>query len=446
LMSTKDPLDPNSYFIRSFGCQMNVHDSEHIAGVLESAGYAPAPDAALAGLIVFNTCSVRQSAEDRVWGNLGSLGHKESGLPLVAVCGCMAERFGVEILRRAPAVNLVFGLDALDRLPGLLDRCADARMCDTGRFDSMDYEGLASKRGDHARAWVPVSHGCDNYCSYCVVPYVRGGHRSREPREIISEVQRLTADGVIEVTLLGQNVNAYGCDLAEEVDFAGLLARVAAVPGIMRVKFETSHPRDLSDDLLEVMARTPELCEYLHLPVQAGSDSVLEAMNRGYGRDYYLERVQRAREVVPGLVLSTDIMVGFPGESEKDFRDTVRLVEEVRFDSAYIFIYSRREETPAAKMEGELPAEVRSSRFAELSGVQNGITASSLEALEGRVLEVLVEGCARKGDLSRGRTRGNLVVLLPRSAAPAGALIDVRVVGAGRHALRGELVRITRHP
>jgi tRNA-2-methylthio-N6-dimethylallyladenosine synthase len=445
-MPSNEGPDPGSYYIRTFGCQMNMHDSEHIAGILERSGFSPASGPEHAGLLVFNTCSVRESAEDRVWGNLASVTPKRDGLPIVVVCGCMAERFGVEILHRCPSVDLVLGLDSLSRLPGLIERCRRSRVCDTGRVNSLEYEQLPTRRGGVSRAWVPVSHGCDNHCTYCVVPYVRGGQVSRKPEEITAEVEELTSDGVIEVTLLGQNVNSYGRDLGGGTDFADLLARIAGVTGIRRVKFETSHPRDLSDRMLEVMAFAPAICEYLHLPLQAGSDRVLAEMNRGYSRDYYRERIALARRLVPGLVVSTDIMVGFPGETDADFADTLSLVETVRFDSTYIFMYSRRGETPAAGMEGEVSRGVKAARFDALQRVQGSLTRKSLQMLVGRVEEVLVEACARKGDYNTGRTRGHQVVLLPAEEAPVGALVRARIETAGAHAVRGRVEDVVYDP
>ena len=440
-MSSLNDMEPNSYFIRTFGCQMNVHDSEHIAGVLEESGYSRASKAEKAEIIVFNTCCVRKSAEDRVWGNLSAL-QSGSASPLVAVCGCMAERHGHEIIERSPVVDIVFGLDALDRLPELIRHSRNGSICDLGDKDKAMPDWLPSVRGRLARAWVPVSHGCDKCCSYCVVPYVRGKERSRPLDAIISEIESLVGNGVIEVTLLGQNVNSYGRDLSPCTSFAELLRSVASVPGVRRVKYETSHPRDLTDDILEVMDQRPEVCEHLHLPVQSGSDRILAAMNRGHDRRYYIERVRKARETIKDLVVSTDIIVGFPGESEADFLDTLDLAETVGFDSAFVFLYSRRDGTQAAQMKEEVPAEVKSERFMRLSRLQDQKTLQSLGRLLGRNVEVMVEGPAKKGDYVVGRTRGNQVILLPVAETDVDSLVMAKVQEVGRHAARGAVVKV----
>ena len=434
-MSRQEFSNDNTFFVRTFGCQMNMHDSEHVAGVLTSAGYTRAASIDDCDIVIFTTCCVRQSAEDRVWGNLASLA--SPGRPrVVAVTGCMAERHREGIMARARAVDLVFGMDALERLPSLIVECLSGPVCDMGDVAEARIDCLPETREGGARAWVPVSHGCDNDCAYCVVPSVRGPERSRPAGEIVSEVDRLSREGVLEVVLLGQNVNSYGRDLGVHPGFAGLLEKVAAVDGISRVKFETSHPRDLSEDVLEVMSSVPEVCEYLHLPVQSGSDRVLERMNRGYGRDYYMELATRSRAAVPGLTLTTDVIVGFPGETEDDFADTVDLVRRVGFDAAYIFIYSARQGTPAAEWTGDVPDAVKHQRHDELAGVQDAATALSLAGLVSTVQQVLVEGEAKKGGMVRCRTRGNRVVLVP-AGTPRQAVLDVTITGSGRHALRG---------
>lgn len=415
---------------------MNQHDSEHIAGVLSAAGYTPADDMLDADVIVFNTCCVRQSAEDRVWGNLGALASQGSQGTVVAVTGCMAQLHKEGVLARASAVDLVFGTEAVGRLASLVERAADTRICDVGDVADAEIDGLPHLRKEGPQAWVPVSHGCDNCCSYCVVPGVRGPNRSRAQADILADIETLAAEGVVEVVLLGQNVNSYGRDVAS--DFASLLEKAAGVGGIRRVKFETSHPRDMSDDVLDMMARQPELCEYLHLPVQSGSDRVLAAMNRGYTCAEYVALAERARKRVPGLVLTTDIIVGFPGETEEDFEATLDLVRRVEFDSAYMFIYSPRDGTAAVAMGGEPGDAVKHERFDRLAGVQEGITESSLRKVVGRDVEVIVTGESKRGDLLVTRTRGNRVVLVQRTVE-AEPILRVRIDGSGRHSLRGSV-------
>ncbi|MBU1672094.1 MAG: tRNA (N6-isopentenyl adenosine(37)-C2)-methylthiotransferase MiaB [Actinobacteria bacterium] len=422
---------------------MNLHDSEHVAGVLDAAGLEPSESLDDAQLVVFNTCCVRKSAEDRFWGNLVSVSADaaRSGR-VVAVCGCIAERYGVEILTRFPGVSLVFGMDRLESLPEMLARCTRSPLIDLGDAGTACIDHLPSRAACDSHAWVPVSHGCDNNCAYCVVPLVRGPERNRATGDILEEVRRLAACGVIEVTLLGQNVNSWRGEPAET--FAGLLQQIAEVPGVSRVKFETSHPRDLDDRILEVMAGTPQVCEYLHLPVQSGSDAVLSAMGRGYGREFYLQRLALARELVDDISITTDVMVGFPGESEKDHADTVDLLRRARFDAAYLFLYSRRDGTRAAEMGKEVPRQVARRRFAELSILQEEITHTALEGMVSSRREVLLEGRARRGPLLSGRARGHQVVLVEPGACRDGSLVEVSITGAGRHTLRGRVEKVLR--
>ena len=432
-----------TYCIRTFGCQMNTHDSEHIAGVLEEAGMQQAPDGIEgADLVVFNTCSVRHGAERRVWGNLLSLRSRSEGGPLVAVGGCMAQRYGRGILERAPCVDLVFGVSTLRRLPELVNMSVDKRLVELGDLGNAEIDKCPSARTKVMQAWVPVSYGCDNSCSYCVVPMVRGKHRSRPAGQILEEVRRLVSQGVVEVTLLGQNVNDYGRDLPEEIDFPSLLEKIAGISGIVRVKFETSHPANISPKLLEAMAENQAVCEYLHIPVQSGSDRVLDAMQRGYHRDSYLETVRAARELVPSIVVSTDIIVGYPGETDSDFFGTLDLVKEVGFDMAYMFKYSMREGTLASLEADDVPAAVKAERLRELQKLQGDLTRRSLSQLVGRTVEVLVEGRARKGDFNRGRSRDNRVVLLPVDEAPVESLVRARVTSSGDHCVTGTVEEV----
>ncbi len=415
---------------------MNEHDSEHIAGVLASAGYTPCGEAEAADILIFNTCCVRQGAEDRVWSNLAAIGAKDGSARVVAVCGCMARKHGVEVLRRTGAVRLVFGPESVERLPGLIETCLAKRTSDLGDIEDDRIDRLPALRRSASAAWVPVSHGCDNDCAYCVVPSVRGRQRSRPFREILAEVTGLARDGVIEVTLLGQNVNTYGSDIEGEAGFARLLGCVADVPGIRRVKFETSHPGDMGDDILQAMASHPALCEYLHLPVQSGSDRVLDAMGRGYGKEFIIELAARARQLVPGVTLSTDLIVGFPGETESDFEQTLEVLRTVEFDSAYTFIYSPREGTAAYGIPDDVPAERKKERLTRLVRLQNEITRAALGKVVGSDVEVLVEGPGRKPDQVIGRTRGHQVVVLAGGGIPPGTLVRAAVTGSGAHSVR----------
>jgi tRNA-2-methylthio-N6-dimethylallyladenosine synthase len=309
-------------------------------------------------------------------------------------------------------------------------------------MNAASIDSLPEARRSTSKAWVPVSLGCDNRCSYCVVPGVRGIERSRAPSDVLDEVHRLAFAGVIEVTLLGQNVNTYGRGLDKPTGFAGLLREVASVPGIRRVKFETSHPRDMGDDILDAMAGSEAACEYLHLPVQSGSNRILEAMNRGYDRDFYIERVLRARKLVSGVTVSTDIIVGFPTETEQDFSNTLDLVKAVKFDAAYMFIYSPREGTAAFELEDDVPARQKQRRLEDLAQVQGEITQQSLSKVVGSNVEVLVDGPGRVEGQVAGRSRGHRVVLLPAADAPIDSLVQAAVVDAGRHSLRGRVEEV----
>lgn len=442
MKSRSDPEKHRSYFIRTFGCQMNFHDSEHVAGVLEESGYEPAADLPGADIVIFNTCCVRESAENRVWGNLSRIRRSDNGTAVVAVCGCMAELHGIGIIERFPVVNLVFGLDSLTRLPSLLERCRDRAVCDLGDRDESNVDRLPSRNSSRLKAWIPVSHGCNNSCSYCIVPRVRGAERSRHPREVIEEVERLASRGVVEVTLLGQNVNSYGRDRGFGVSFGDLLRKVSSVSGIRRVKFETSHPGDLSDDVIEAISNCGPVCEHLHLPVQSGSDRILEAMGRGYDSDYYLELIEKARKAVPDLAVTTDVIVGFPSETEEDFQQTLDLVGEVGFEQVYMFIYSKREGTPAAELPDEVTQQVKRERLERLNRLQERITSDSMERLIGSSVELLVEGRAKNGNMVRGRSRRHQVVLLPEKNAPVDSLVQANVESAGKRTARGAVEKI----
>ena len=429
----------NTYFIRTFGCQMNKHDSERIAGLLEARGLSSAPAPEQADVVVFNTCCVRETADDRLYGQVASLkALKTGGRPdvLIAVGGCVGQRDGAAMLKELPHVDVVFGTHNIHELPALLDAAESGRpsvsvLAEGDRFAS----DLPSAREHPWHAWVSITVGCDNHCSYCVVPSVRGRERSRPFEDVLAEVAALREDGVHEVTLLGQNVNSYGRDRYGEPRFAELL-RAVGESGIERVRFATSHPKDLSPQTIAAMAEVPAVMPYLHLPVQSGSNSVLSAMNRGYTRERYFALVDELRASIPHVTLSTDVIVGFPTETDDDFEQTMDLFERVRFDHAFTFIYSPRAGTPAATMDSALTREVVQARFERLALlVRDHSFASNLRQVGERVT-VLVEGASRRDeDVLTARTPGNRLVHLPcpagaTPAARAGTLLDVRITEA----------------
>ena len=438
-----------TYAIRTFGCQMNKHDSERIAGLLEATGYRPAYSLEAADVIVFNTCCVRETADDRLYGQVSSLkALKTGGRPdvIIAVGGCIGQRDGVAVLRRAPHVDVVFGTHNIHELPGLIAAAREGRdairVLPAGEAFASD---LPSVREDRWHAWVSITVGCDNHCSYCIVPAVRGAERSRAAEDIVTEVAALVADGVLEVTLLGQNVNSYGRDRYGKPRFAALLRDVAAT-GIERIRFATSHPKDLSADTIAAMADLPTMMPYLHLPVQAGSNRILAAMNRNYTRESYLELARRIRDAVPGIALSTDIIVGFPGETDEDFKGTYDLVERVAFEHAFTFIYSPREGTPAAALGGGVPHEVTRARFDRLAELVRSLSLAANDREVGTVRRVLLEGPSKRdSDVVSGRTPHNRLVHVPltgelRAEELVGALADVRITAAHPWFLSGEFV------
>jgi tRNA-2-methylthio-N6-dimethylallyladenosine synthase len=407
-----------TYEIRTFGCQMNKADSERVAGMLEDAGLTRPLAAEPADVFVFMTCCVRENADERLRGQVASLkALKTGGRPetLIAVGGCIGQRDGETLLGQLPHVDVVFGTHNIASLPALLETAARSRRPAIEVLDSADdfATALPERRERGWHAWVPITVGCDNHCSYCIVPRVRGPERSRPTEEIIEQCENLVAEGVLEITLLGQNVNSYGRDLYGAPRFPEILERVA-VTGIRRIRFATSHPKDLSERTIEVMAHTSAVCASLHLPVQSGSDRILQAMNRHYTSADYLDLVGRLRSAMPQMALSTDIIVGFPGETESDFDATLNLVQQVGYDQAFTFIYSPREGTPAATMLDQVPREVTQARFDRLvEAVHGSALANNVRLLE-TVQEVLFEGPSKRdATLLTGRTEGNKVVHAP---------------------------------
>jgi len=435
-----------SYYLYTFGCQMNEHDSEVIAGILESTGFTAAAGPEEADLIVINTCAVRRKPEEKVGALLGMLQplkEKKEDL-FIAVGGCMTqqEEIAAYIKKRFRHVNLVFGTHSLPRFPQLLEKAMSSRKTVVDIEEYTDSRGnLPISRQDRFKAWLPVIYGCNNFCSYCIVPYVRGRERSRPMEEILTEARSLARAGYLELTLLGQNVNSYGQDLPERCDFADLLWELNRVDGLRRIRFMTSHPKDLSPRLIEVMARGEKICEHLHLPVQSGSNRILKLMNRRYTRERYLELVRSLKENIPGVAITSDIIVGFPGETEEDFQDTLDLVKEVRFDNAFTFIYSPRSGTKAAQMEDVVPRAQKEERLQRLAEIQQEISKEINAELLGKVVEVLVEGRSKNNpEMLTGRTRANKLVHFASTEDLTGRLLPVKISEARAFNLIGEAV------
>lgn len=436
------------YYLKTMGCQMNEHDSEVIAGILASLGYLSTEELEEADLILYNTCSVRENPERKVYGHIGAFRKLKEAKPelIIGICGCMPQQKDElqNILEKLPHVDLIFGTHNIHRLPELLERAQSGERVvevweEAQAAQGEDHrDGLPVIRRHNVKAFVNVIYGCTNFCSYCIVPYTRGREHSRLPEMVIKEVRDLAEAGFKEVTLLGQNVNAYGKDLGADITFGKLLRELHQIEGIERIRFTTSHPRDMGDDLISAMAELPKVCEHLHLPVQAGSNRILRRMNRGYTREYYLQLVERVRRAVPGISLTTDLIVGFPGETEEDFAETLSLVEEVRFDSAFTFIFSPRKGTPAAKMTDQVPEEVKKERIYRLIDLQNEISAEHMQKLLGQELEVLVEEVSSTGLV--GRTRSNRQVHFSGDESLVGQLARVRITEASTFSLKGQLV------
>ncbi|MBW6468534.1 MAG: tRNA (N6-isopentenyl adenosine(37)-C2)-methylthiotransferase MiaB [Anaerosomatales bacterium] len=407
-----------TYLIRTFGCQMNKHDSERVAGLLRTAGMTPVDEAADADVVVFMTCCVRDRADERLRGQVASLKSVKAarkGHQTIAVGGCIGQRDGERLLRQLPHVDVVFGTHNVSHLPSLIDasRAGRGSVVEVLEASEEFTSDLPAEREHPWHAWVPITVGCDNFCTYCIVPYVRGRERSRPLEQIVSECERLAAEGVREVTLLGQNVNSYGRDLYGTPRFAEALAAVAQT-GVERIRFATSHPKDLSGQTIEAMATIPQVARSLHLPVQSGSDRILTAMNRHYTKRSYLELVDRLYGAMPDLALSTDIIVGFPGETEADFLDTLEVLEHAHYDQAFTFIYSPREGTPAASLGDPVPREISQERFDRLVNVVQHSALAKNRALVDSVQQVLFTGVSKRdANVLAGRSEGNKVVHVP---------------------------------
>ncbi|WP_439378215.1 tRNA (N6-isopentenyl adenosine(37)-C2)-methylthiotransferase MiaB [Amycolatopsis lexingtonensis] len=439
---------PRAYQIRTFGCQMNVHDSERLAGQLEDAGYAPVADGAKPDLIVFNTCAVRENADNKLYGTLGHLRPDKVANPdlQIAVGGCLAQKDRGEIVKRAPWVDVVFGTHNIGSLPTLLERARHNAEAEVEILESLETfpSTLPARRESPYASWVSVSVGCNNTCTFCIVPALRGKERDRRPGEILAEVEALVAEGVLEVTLLGQNVNSYGVEFGDRLAFGKLLRAAGGIDGLERVRFTSPHPAAFTSDVIDAMAETPNVCHQLHMPLQSGSDRVLREMKRSYRSARFLKILDEVRAAMPDAAITTDIIVGFPGETEEDFQATLDVVEQARFSSAFTFQYSKRPGTPAATMDGQLPKAVVQERYERLVELQNAISWEENKKIVGRKVELLVAAGEGRKDAEThrmsGRARdGRLVHFTPagdrvdRAVRPGDVVETVVTYGAPHH-------------
>ncbi len=435
------------YYSTTFGCQANERDTEAISGILETLGYQSVPNREDADVIIFNTCLIRENAELKVYGHLGELIHLKKKNPnlIIGICGCMMQKEEVrEVIRKKYSyVDLIFGTHNIYKLPELISDSRDSSkmIIDVWEEGKSLIEGIPAKRTYDYKALVNITYGCNNFCTYCVVPYTRGREKSREPKDIIAEITELGKNGCKEVTLLGQNVNSYGKTLDEDFVFADLLRSVNDIEGIERIRFMTSHPKDLSDDLIEAIRDCEKVCKHVHLPIQSGSNDILKAMNRKYTREDYLLVVSKLRKEIPDIAISTDIIVGFPGETEQDFEDTLSLIEEVSFDSAYTFIYSIREGTPAAKMENQVDDKIKHERFKRLLDTLNPIVLKNSIKLDGTVQRVLIEEISKNDStVLAGRNESGKSVHFKGNSDLIGTLADIKIDSVNTWSLKGYIV------
>lgn len=435
-------------YVRTYGCQQNVADSEQIKGLLAEMGYEFTETPDNADFILFNTCAVREHAEDRVFGNVGALKALKRKHPsiLIALCGCMMEQEHIanRIYKSFPFVGLVFGTNYIHQLPQMLYNCLvnGKRLVYRGNQDTAIYENIPTLRDGTFKGWLPIMYGCDNFCTYCIVPYVRGRERSRNPQYILSEAKELISKGYKDITLLGQNVNSYGKGLPEESKktFAQLISEIDKIEGDYWLRFMTSHPKDCSKELIDAIAESTHISKHLHLPFQSGSDRILKQMNRHYDREKYLEIIRYAKERIPDVSLTSDIIVGFPGETYEDFKETLSLVEEVGFTSLFTFIYSPREGTPAAKMDDPISYEEKNKWFQELLALQESISAKRCASMVGNTYKVLVEGLTNKEGVLQTRTSGNIIVETPGDEALIGTFQNVKITEARNWILKGQFI------
>ena len=439
-------MQEKTYCLINYGCQMNESDTEHYAGQLEELGYKAVSDYHGADVILVNTCCVRESAEKKIAGKIGELKAEKKRNPECVICvaGCMAQKDGEKLQKKHPQVDLLLGTAYVNDFKQLLlDFLADRKgiaYTDLTIHQS-EFEGHRVRQSSFA-AWIPIMYGCNNFCTYCIVPYVRGRERSRSMENIVEEIEKAVQEGYKEFTLLGQNVNSYGKDLGDKEAFAKLLRRVNEIPGVERIHYMTSHPRDMSEDVIKAVAECEHVCENFHVPFQAGSSEILRRMNRGYTKEKYLELIKLIRKYVPDAAITTDIIVGFPGETEEDFAETLDVVEQVGFTSAFTFIYSKRSGTPAAKMDNQVPLPVKKERLNRLMALQNAKSVACHEQLIGKTVEVLAEGPSKQADVWTGRSRTGVLVLWPveGKAYTVGQKVNVLIDTAQTWLVKGKAV------
>lgn len=435
------------FYIRTYGCQMNEHDTEVMAGIFEALGYEPTETVEDANVILLNTCAIRENAENKVFGEIGHLKQLKMENPdlLLGVCGCMSQEESVvnKILKSYQFVDMIFGTHNIHRLPNILNEAYMSKemVVEVWSKEGDVIENLPKVRRGNIKAWVNIMYGCDKFCTYCIVPYTRGKERSRRPEEVIQEVRQLAAQGYQEVTLLGQNVNAYGKDFADiKYGLGDLLDELRSI-GIPRIRFTTSHPRDFDDHLIEVLAKGGNLMDHIHLPVQSGSNEILKIMARKYTREQYLELVRKIKAAIPDVALTTDIIVGYPNETEEQFEETLSLYREVGYESAYTFIYSPREGTPAAQMEDNVPLDVKKDRLQRLNNLVNEFSAKAMKKYQGQIVEVLVEGESKNNpDVLAGYTSKNKLVNFTGPKTAIGKIVKVKITEAKTWSLNGEIV------
>ena len=445
-MKKENESENKLFYISTFGCQMNEEDSEKLSGMLKNIGYSRTENKEEAGIILFNTCCVRENAENKVFGNLGQLKALKKKNPdlIIGICGCMMQQEGMadKILSTFPYVNIVFGTHNAYKFPEYLNRVKTEGVQIKEIFNKEEeiVEGLPIDRKSDVKAFVTIMYGCNNFCTYCIVPYVRGRERSRKSEDILNEVKELVKAGYKEITLLGQNVNSYGKGLDEDINFAKLLRMINEVEGLERVRFMTSHPKDLTDDVILAIKECDKLCEQIHLPVQSGSNNILKKMNRHYTREYYMELVNKIKKEIPGVSLTTDIIVGFPGETEEDFLETLELVKEVGYSAAFTFIYSRRNNTPADMMLNQVDDADKHHRFDRLVKAVNDNVIKLNKEFENQVVEVLVEGMSKNDETKfSGRTRNGRLVNFEGENVKIGDLVNVEITRAQPFSLLGKM-------